>query len=94
MKELLILGGIGALGALAYCLWGFLNALKETRETPQEEKFDWVKATMTVVPGILAGFLAGYNMEPSALSNVITVLFAGFGAAGAAGKLGWNSFFS
>jgi hypothetical protein len=92
-KEQLILGGIGALGAAAYCAWGFLEALKQTRETPEKEKFDWLMATMTVVPGIVAGFLAAYNMEPASLSNVVTVLLAGFGAAGAAGKLGWNSFF-
>lgn len=93
MQDQLILGAIGALGAAAYCAWGFLEALKETRLTPEKESFDWLMATMTVVPGIVAGFLAAYNMDPASMSNVVVVILAGFGAAGAAGKLGWNSFF-
>jgi hypothetical protein len=88
-----ILGGIAFLGAAAYCLWGFLEALKKTRETPEKEKFDWVMALMTVLPALLGGFLAGYNMSPDSITNVVAVLLAGFGAAGAGAKIGLNSYF-
>lgn len=91
-SENLMLGGLAAIGAFAYNLWGFLEAYQATKNTPEVESFDWLMTVMTVVPSIIAGFAAGYAINPAnvELSLVIT---AGYAAADVGHRLGVNSFF-
>jgi hypothetical protein len=92
MDTRLITGLAMAAGAAGYCAWGFIQAYNETKGTKQEEKFNWTKATMTVLPSVVGGFVAGYAMESSP-EDLVALVFAGFGAASVGNKLGINSFF-
>jgi O-antigen ligase len=93
MMENITIGLLSFTGALVFCLWGFLNAYKETKETTTNEKFNWVKATVTVLPPLMVGFLAGYQMDPNTVVEYLSVVMAGYGQAALQRKLGVNSFF-
>lgn len=85
-----ILTGAGALGA---CLWGFIKAAQETEHTQEKEKFNFLKASITVLPSIAAGFIAGYQMDPSTVSDFGALILAGYGLAKMQGDAGINGFF-
>ena len=89
----IITGGLTALGAAGYCIWGFVEALNAAKYTPEEEKFSPVKALMTVVPSVVAGFLAGYAMDEANAVAFVSLVTSGFGIAAAQSKLGINSYF-
>jgi len=89
----IVTGGLTALGALGYCMWGFVDAYNETKNTPKVEKFDFIKAAITVVPSLVAGFLAGYAMSGTDTVEFVALISSGFGIAAAQSKLGINSFF-
>lgn len=80
-------------GALAYSLWGFWNAYQETKETPEVEKFDLGMTITAIVPTLVLGFMAGYNMTPSSVGDFVGLVVSGFGIAAAQSKLGLKSFF-
>lgn len=90
--ENLIVGGVAAFGALAYCLWNFRKVYLKTKETPEVEKLNWTKLGMTIAPSIATGFLAGYYMDPS-LVELVPVMIAGWGAADLGAEVGVNSYF-
>ena len=89
----LVTGGLYALGALIFCIYGFIQVCKEVKDTPAVEKFDYLKATITVLPSLALGFLAGYALVISGPIMLVTVIVAGFGIAAAQGRLGVNNFF-
>jgi hypothetical protein len=93
MQENIITGLFFAAGALAYNIWGFINALKAAEQTPQKEKFNWVKCAVTILPSLVGGFLAGFNLSAASATDYITMIMSGFGLAAAQGQLGINSFF-
>jgi hypothetical protein len=93
MNENIITGALVGLGALCFDVWGFVQAYNATKATPQKEKFSWSKAAITVIPSIIAGFLAGYNLTPSSVLDYVSLLTSGFGVAAAQGRMGINSFF-
>jgi hypothetical protein len=80
-------------GALAYNVWGFIRAYNETKKTALEERFEWTRSIVTVAPVLVVGFLAGYQLTPSTVTDIVGLVLAGFGAASAATKLGIESFF-
>ena len=88
-----MIGLWAALGALAYSFWGFLRAYQQTRETSKIEKWSWVKTVLTILPALVAGFAAGFAMNPAGIVDVISIVIAGFGVASAGVKLGVDSFF-
>lgn len=92
VNENLLFGIVAMLGALGYNLWGFLHALQKTRETPEVEEWDVVMTLMTIIPSLVAGFLAGYKISPSGAEYVL-VFCAGYAAGDIGNKLGINSFF-
>jgi hypothetical protein len=87
IPENFIIGGIAALGAAAYCVWNFFKAMKLARKTPALERVDWLKVTMTVVPSLVGGFLAGYAISPSGWEFVL-VLTTGWTAADIGNEVG------
>lgn len=89
----LLIGGITAAGAGMYCFWGYLQAYKATKATPEDEKFSPIKAIMTVLPSLTVGFLAGYRMDPDTAIELVSLLTAGWGFADIGAKLGINSYF-
>ena len=89
----IITGALTASGALAYCVWGFVEAYNKTKTTPEVEKFSWIKAAMTVVPSVVAGFLAGYAMDGASTVEFVALVTSGFGIAAAQSKLGINNYF-
>lgn len=93
MQENIITGLLFAGGALAYNIWGFITALKATEQTAQKEKFNWKKCSVTVIPSLVLGFLAGFNLSATTTTDYVTMVTSGFGVAAAQGQLGINSFF-
>lgn len=89
----IITGCLVAFGALAFNIWGFLNACNEAKKTSKKEKFDWIKSFITVIPSLVAGFLAGFAMDPNSAVEYISLITSGFGIAAAQGNLGINNFF-
>ena len=94
MYEKLITGALTATGALAYNLWGFWKAFQATKTTRVKERFDWQKTVTTIVPSIVAGFLAGYALDPSGVVEFLSLVMSGFGVAAAQSKLGIKNFFA
>lgn len=82
-----------ALGAGVYSGWGFLNAWKETENTPEVEIFSWKLTTTTVLAAIGAGFVAGWNLEVSGVTNYVTSFLGGFAVGAALGLAKIKSFF-
>lgn len=93
MLENWILGLLAFTGALGYCAWGFLKAYKQTKDTPQKETFNWAKAAITVIPPLVVGFLAGYQMNSTTVVELLSVVLAGYGQAALQSSLGVNNFF-
>lgn len=93
MNEKLLIGLFTGSGALLYNFWGFFNAWKEAQENMREEHFDWRRTIVTVVPSVVAGFLAGYAMNPDTVGDYVALITSGFGVAAAQGKAKFESFF-
>lgn len=93
MNENIISGLLFAGGALAYNIWGFLQAAKAAKASKEVEKFDFAKSAITVLPSLILGFLAGYNLSANSTSDYVAMVTSGFGVAAAQGQLGINSFF-
>lgn len=80
-----IVGGIVALGAVAYNVWGYIQAKGESKVAVPYEPWRLVK---TVVPGLVLGFMAGYGMSVGSTVDVVSLLAAGFGVAAAQSRTG------
>lgn len=93
MNQNILSGLLFAAGAAGYNVWGFLRAVKAAQESPQKEKFNWTKCAVTVLPSLVLGFLAGYNLSAESATDYITMVTSGFGVAAAQGQLGINNFF-
>lgn len=92
--------GCMMLGALAYDIWGFLQAKKAVDATPEQERFDPVIAVVTIVPSLVMALGAGVAMnivvpgEPLGMFALgYALVSSGFGTAAAQRKLGVNDFF-
>lgn len=81
MDTRLISGSMFALGGFAFCAWGIFDAWGYTRNTPNKEYFDWVKAMKTIVPTVVGAFIAGYNATPSSAIDYVTLVLGGYGFA-------------
>ncbi len=89
----LITAGLMALGALIYNLWGFYKAWAATQDTPEQEKFDWGKFGTTIIPSVVAGFIAGYALPATGTIMAMEMVVNGFALAAAQGQLGIKNFF-
>jgi O-antigen ligase len=86
MESQLILGLVSMLGALVFNLWGFIQALDDTKKTERVEKFNIVRTLITVLPTLVVGFLAGFQMDPNTPVEFVSIAMAGFGLAAAQWK--------
>ena len=98
MYDKIITGALYGAGALAFFGWGIYQAVLKTRDTPEQEFFDWLKAGFTIIPGVIGAFFAGYMATPSSLIDYALLVAGGFGIAAGLHEgdkaLGVHTFFS
>jgi len=98
MDARIITGGVFLLGSLGFFLRGLQKAYEESEATPEVEVFSWSKALFTIIPGLVAAFLAGYNISPGGTVEWVSLLVSGWGFSAIAHEgdkmLGVRDFFS
>jgi len=98
MDGRILSGAFFAIGAIAFFSWGAYKAILKTRETPEKEVFDALKAGATIIPGIAGAFLAGYALPTTGGFQLVALLTSGWGFSSMMHEgdkaLGVSNFFS